>query len=286
MSRVLKNEAVATNRVAHMVVTQDDGATPADPWIDFTGFVFVGSGQSLVAAAGSIVNRRIPLAFADITFTAATGTNLLSATGVGTTLNTGFGPFRLTTTGTMGGILTGTDYWAIFNSANDIKVATSYANALAGIFVTVTANSTGTCKITTTGATNPQQGVPGAFQYTFSQAETNVAANELTAIVIKSGYARDLTTVELIDPAAVTHVAVDSIADAAVVSIWDGAGAVLEGSYTSADLIRFIARWLGGKASDFRTTTITIRDLLDTKNCITVTTADSGRVGLMIIDPS
>lgn len=284
MTRILKNESNAAKRVATMFINLDDGATPANSWTDFTGFVYVGTAQDLAAAAGSIVNRRVPWSFADKTFTSAASTDQLTSTAHG--IATGWGPFRLTTTGTLStGTSTGVDYYAIFVDANNIKVASSYANAIAGTTIDLTTDSSGTCKITATG-TSPKQGLPGVFQYTFTQTEVNVSTDELTAIIFRSGYAMDACFVGIEDTADQFDVNVKAIDPAAVVSIWEGTGAQLEGSYTGGDLLRFVARWLGGKATDFRTNTITIRDLLDTKNCIVVTVDDSGRIGLNILDPS
>lgn len=68
---------------------------------------------------------------------------LLTAAGHGK--DTGFGPVRLTTSGTLpGGLTTGTDYWMIVVSSSTFRLATSKANALAGVAVEVQDAGTGT----------------------------------------------------------------------------------------------------------------------------------------------
>jgi Protein of unknown function (DUF3383) len=60
-------------------------------------------------------------------------------------LNTGDGPVQLTTTGALPtGLSTATNYWVIKVDANTIQLATSLANALAGTFIVLSSNGTGT----------------------------------------------------------------------------------------------------------------------------------------------
>lgn len=71
-----------------------------------------------------------------------TGTDAITETSH--TLLTGYGPYRLTTSGTVpAGLATGTDYWIIKVDANSFKFASSYANAIAGIAVDITAAAGG-----------------------------------------------------------------------------------------------------------------------------------------------
>jgi hypothetical protein len=79
--------------------------------------------------------------FTDANVTATDG--LLTAASHGK--DTGFGPVRLTTSGTLpGGLTTGTDYWMIVVSSSTFRLATSKANALAGVAVEVQDAGTGT----------------------------------------------------------------------------------------------------------------------------------------------
>jgi hypothetical protein len=80
----------------------------------------------------------------DLNFTTDFATDdRLDATAHG--MITGDGPFQLITSGTLpAGLSTGTNYWAIDVSANELEVATSYANAIAGTQVDITGDGTGT----------------------------------------------------------------------------------------------------------------------------------------------
>lgn len=86
---------------------------------------------------------------ADQTFTTVdTGDNHADVTGHG--FETGEGPFQLTTSGTLPtGLAASTNYWAINASADELRFATSRANALAGTAVNITGAGTGTHTIET-----------------------------------------------------------------------------------------------------------------------------------------
>lgn len=85
----------------------------------------------------------IALTVADDTFTADHTTETFTATSHG--LETGDGPIRLTTTGTLpAGLTAGTDYYVIKVDANDFKLALTRAGALAGTVVEISDNGTGT----------------------------------------------------------------------------------------------------------------------------------------------
>lgn len=59
--------------------------------------------------------------------------------------DTGYGPVRLTTSGTLpGGLATGTDYWLIVVSSSTFQLASSKANALAGVAIEVQDAGSGT----------------------------------------------------------------------------------------------------------------------------------------------
>jgi len=82
------------------------------------------------------------------TFTAASGTDILTATAHG--FQTGL-VVRLTTTGGLpAGLATATDYFVIFLSANTYALATTRALALAGTRIDFTTNGTGTQTATPT----------------------------------------------------------------------------------------------------------------------------------------
>lgn len=81
------------------------------------------------------------------TFTADAGTDVCTHSNINLTANT---RVQLTTTGTLpAGLNTGTDYYVIMITDTTIKLATSYANAVAGTAINITDAGTGTHTINT-----------------------------------------------------------------------------------------------------------------------------------------
>jgi hypothetical protein len=90
------------------------------------------------------------------TFTASTITNSLTPTGANASAFFATGiPFQVSTTGTLPMPLVNgsTIYYTIFNPSNPgvVKVAASFSDAVAGIFITLTSNGTPTNTMITTG---------------------------------------------------------------------------------------------------------------------------------------
>lgn len=89
---------------------------------------------------------------ADDTFTAANASELFTAVAHG--LQTGDGPIQLTTTTTLpAGLSLATDYYVIRVDADTFRLATSFANALAGSYVSITTDGTGTHTLSDTATT-------------------------------------------------------------------------------------------------------------------------------------
>lgn len=91
-----------------------------------------------------------------------TSTDVTIADGVLTAADhgkdTGYGPVRLTTSGTLpGGLATGVDYWMIVLSSSTFRLATSKANALAGVAVEVQDAGSGTHNMRATAQTLADQ---------------------------------------------------------------------------------------------------------------------------------
>ena len=63
---------------------------------------------------------------------------------------------------------------------------------------------------------------------------------------------------------------------------WDTA---IDGSYTAADVMRIVAAALAGKASGGGTPTITLRNLSDTADAVTMTVDVNGNRSSVILDP-
>ena len=81
------------------------------------------------------------------------GTELFTAAGHG--MITGDGPVRVANAGGAlpAGLVAATDYWVIWVSANTFRLATSFANALAGTYVSITTDGTGTQTLSDTADT-------------------------------------------------------------------------------------------------------------------------------------
>lgn len=94
---------------------------------------------------GSLAVGGAPLSFTSFTFTATSGTpGLITATAHGR--QTGDGPVRVSNSGggLPGGLAAGTDYWVIVVGVDTLRLATSRANALSSVPVTLSSNGTGT----------------------------------------------------------------------------------------------------------------------------------------------
>lgn len=274
-----KNEATANRRTVSLRVFQDDGVTPADRAVDFSAFLYVESAPGVFAlGGGTLVNKRRALVIADDTVD-GTNTSTDELTFTGHLYENLDGPITPTTTS--GGLAAGTDYWVIYVDANTVALADSLAHAIAGTKVDITADVTGMIfqdKATT------QRGLDGEFVYTLTQGETNVVMDELVVMIIDCtislvNYARSMSFVTL-QPS----VSVSAIVDAAVNSIWEGTGAVIEGAAVAADLLRLFASVLAGKVSDFRTGVQTWKSLDGSKTRLTGTTDASGRLTTVLGD--
>ena len=184
-----KNEVTAAKRRCKMLVQKSDG-TLAPRGTDFIalGMVFIAgvNAPNYDLAVGTLTNDRRALVVADFTFTAATSD---VCTKVAHGLQTGDGPVRLTTTGTLpAGLALATDYWIIWIDADTFYFATSLANAYAGTRVDITTTGTGTHTVSDTAST--QRGLDGHFTYQATQAETNHDCPETCVIIDGALYER------------------------------------------------------------------------------------------------
>lgn len=99
-----------------------------------------------ITTTGSLTVGGQLLAFSNFTFTANSGTSQFTATAHG--LQTGDGPIRLTSTGSLpSGLTTGTDYWVVGVDANNFQIATTLANALDLQIIAFLSNGTGTLTV-------------------------------------------------------------------------------------------------------------------------------------------
>lgn len=93
------------------------------------------------------------LTFTAFTFTADNATETFTKTAHG--LETGDGPIRVSNSGGAlpSGLSAGTDYWVIKTGANTFKLATSFANAIAGSNLLISTDGTGTQTLSAVGGT-------------------------------------------------------------------------------------------------------------------------------------
>lgn len=106
-----------------------------------------------VTFAGKLTVGGQPLVVADFTYTADAATDVLTKVAHG--LETGDGPLRTTNSGGAlpGGLAINTDYFAIRIGPDTFRVATSRANAVAGVAINITSNGTGTQTLSDVGGT-------------------------------------------------------------------------------------------------------------------------------------
>lgn len=99
--------------------------------------------QKTINAVNGITSGGFPATFANFTFTVPATTGVFTASAH--PILTGTGPFQLTTTGTLpGGLSTGTNYWGILVDSSHFSVASSFANAMAGIAIVNSSLGSGT----------------------------------------------------------------------------------------------------------------------------------------------
>lgn len=225
---MIRNQPDAALRRATLLVYQDDGATPIARNTNFAGKLLFDPGDgNYIPATGILTNKRMPLTGVDFTYTADHTTGKFHRVAHG--LNYWDGPFQTSNAGGAlpAGVLAATDYWVTPFGADDFKISTSLANAVAGIFVAFTDDGTGVQ--TWSFQPDTYQGVDGDFQYEFSLAETNQDATFVEVFV---------PAVAGVNDAARTIVPLESDAI--------GFDAISEAGHTYGDEIRGMAAILFG----------------------------------------
>jgi hypothetical protein len=260
---VLKNEPVAGARSVEITVFDPSLATGADPGTDLDGYLYVSqSGPTYALALGTWVNKRRPLPGEVIPFTCDHTTNTLTAVGHG--LQTGDGAATVTATvAPPAPLIVATSYWVIVVDDDSFMLAASLADAYAGTEIDLTTDGTGTFTLVIT--TSTERGIPGKFQYTFTQLETSADVAELTVAVM--GHA----TLE--GGASVTLERSGS-------ALLDE---VLESGHTVGDALRLMLRECAAKFS-ITGSVIQFRDIADTKDSHHGTVTASGRTDAGIDD--
>lgn len=149
-----------------------------------SGTLIAGGNTTL---GGSLQVGGQTLTFTNFTFTANSTSDQLTA--VGHPLQTGDGPVRAANAGGAlpGGLAAATDYWVIFVDINNFKLATSFANAMAGVAIDITTFGSGTqtllsqsgTKRATDATITRNLAVNGALSVAGNTALTTLAAGAL-----------------------------------------------------------------------------------------------------------
>ena len=172
-------------------------ASPTDEAIH-AGLV---TGLNAVPGANYLAALATLAPFSDPTFTADSSTDELHAVAHG--LKNGDGPVRVSNSG--GGLPTGlaaaTDYWAIFVDVDNIKLATTQANAIAGVAINITTNGTGTQTLlhqaTMFRPSDPFTVTALAVANWFSIGATDIGAINIAQTHADPGIAADLDAIAL-----------------------------------------------------------------------------------------
>lgn len=183
---IQKNETVSTLRQIDIgPIFKTDGLTIAPVETDFValGNLYVtnpSDPQHLKLGTGTCVNKRRPVVIADdVVESVDTGADTLELTAHN--YKNLDGPL------TAPGIDAGNQFWVIRVDDNNIAVASSLANAIAGTREPLAGTETGT---TISDSASTTRGIPGEFVYTFTQAETNVSVTELWVVIDGGDYER------------------------------------------------------------------------------------------------
>jgi hypothetical protein len=270
---IQKNEITSTLRQVDIgPIWKDDQITIAPVSVDFValGILYVtdpADPQHLKLGTGTCVNKRKRLVVADFTFTAASGTDLLTKVAHG--LLTGDGPIEVSNSG---GALPAplvtapTEYWVIAIDADTFKLAATLADAYSTTPIDITTNGTGTQTLSDKSTT--QRGIPGEFVYTFTQAETNVDVTELWVLIDGGDYDRPNG---------------GGKATANLGASTDGWDLVSGDGLTNQQKLNLAARFAGAKFTKVGNV-YTWRDLADSKDSHSMTVLASGRTVFTIID--
>lgn len=189
MARWKKNESVANKRSYLLAVYDGEGnLAPADTLWDADGELEVDPGTGVFGpGGGTLANVTKPLTVADFVFTADHTSDTLIK--VAHTLLTGDGPLRPTNAGggLPAGLVSGTNYWAIYVDDDTFQLAASLADALAGTAMPLTTNGTGVHTLSDVASTTKRL-VKGHWRYTASQAELNADITYFAVKMDKDGY--------------------------------------------------------------------------------------------------
>lgn len=274
-AKIAKNEVTASKRYIDIEIWQAGALVPAPGGVDFValGMVYVPSSAApndYILGTGTIANKRRALTFTPFVFTASAASDQLTKVAHG--LITGDGPVNVAASGggtLPTGLLSSGNYYVIYIDDDNIKLASSQANAYAGTAIDLTTDGTATL---TLSAVSPgcQRGLVSWYRYTFTQGETNIDLSEISVLVDGPGYERHLNgggyATAILEP-----------------GVSDFGDAIIEAGITRAQKERLELRTMCAKGSVVGND-ITWRDMADSKDSHSGTVTGAGRIAITIID--
>lgn len=271
-----KNESVAAKRCVTMFIYKSDGITPAPTTANFNAikaFLTLSTVDSGVLNGAILTYNTAGAAGNSVTFQlVADGAGAGSMTNVGlaykfhfqagvTTINNMI--TAISSVFTLSGTYTGTNTLA-GSAGADVWGPTSLGGGQDSVVFIRTSGGSWV----TAGGTLTNTGVAGSFEYTATQAETNVDASEI-GMRVGTGDASNHFTVGGVTYNSVSY----------SIEMRDGSFMQLgEGGNTYGDMLRLLTGVIAGPVSDFRTGTLIFKSLDTTKTRLTVTTDASGRL--------
>lgn len=289
MPVIVPNQATANLRKVTIYVTLSDGITPAPASSDWTPQQAATAALTSTHLSGAIVQATAGKAGNATTLTLVSG----GAAGI---------------TGTSGGAVTATFVASTTTvTALNALLATAGLNLKTGTFtgsnvlasgdasgpfafsggadIAFGVRSSGTLQYAAAAGTWASaldfdgSAIDGEWEYTFTQAETNVTGDELLLRFDRTGFVSQVLPLPMQQP-----VNVGALTSAALQLFWEGT--TIEGSYTPGDLMRLFSALLAGTTSDYRTGLIIVKSLDGSKTRVTITAVEgsAGRTAVTVGD--
>lgn len=287
MPQIAPNQATAALRKVTIYITETDGITPAPSGTDWTAQQAQTAVLGTTNLSTAIVQATAGKAGNSTTLTLVSGgsAGITGSSGGAVTATFVAGTTTVTALNTLLGtaglnLKTGTFTGSNVLASGDAHASTAFTG---GADVAFGVRSSGTTQYAaaagswTSALDQEGNALDGEWEYTFTQAETNVTGDELLLRFDRTGYVSQVVSVSMLQPQQV-----GSFTSAANQAIWEGT--TIEGSYTPGDLMRLLTAMAAGKASDFRTGLIAFLSLDGSKTRWTVTAVE-GSAGRTAVTP-
>lgn len=286
---IVPNQATAALRKVTIYITETDGVTPAPASSDWTAQQAATAALSSTNLSGAIVQATAGKAGNSTTLTLVSGGTAGISGSSGAAVTATFVASTTTVTalnallGTVGlNLKTGTFTGANVLASGDAGGPFSFSG---GADIAFGVRSSGTVQYAaatgswTSALDQEGNALDGEWEYTFTQAETNVAGDELLLRFDRTGFVSQVLSLPMQQPSNV-----GTLTSAAIQSVWEGSA--IEGSYTPGDLMRLFSAIFAGTTSDYRTGLIIIKSLDGSKTRVTITAVEgsAGRTAVTVGD--